>query len=130
MNSRPFEETDLPEIAAWFAQMEWPLPPSSDILPKIGCVVESESGKHACGWLYTTDSSLAFLSWIGTNPQDSQEVQDKAFEALVLAIKKTIEAVPEINTLMILTRSWDMTLKMKMLGFKMKTGMNLCTWIK
>jgi hypothetical protein len=129
MNSRPFQESDLPEISEWFADLEWPLPPTEEILPKVGCVVESKGRLLACGWLYTTDSSLAFLSWLACNPNIEGPLGDAALQKLVEDVQKVVETNTKIRTVMILTRSKDFAVKLKHLGFKRKTGMELCTWI-
>jgi hypothetical protein len=129
MNSRPFEEQDLPEIAGWFADLNWPLPPIADILPPIGCVVEDEEGLLACGWLYTTGTSLAFLSWTATNPARDQADRELATEKLILSIQHVVRVNDKIKSIMVLSRPGAFLNKLKSLNFRTKPGFDLCTWI-
>lgn len=130
MNSRPFEESDLAEISSWFASIEWPLPPSESILPELGIVVEDEKGLLSCGWLYTTKTSLAFLSWTATNSKRSIDDQGKAMDKLIESIQSIISrSAPEIKTIMVLSKSEAFTGRLKRLNFRAKVGFDLCTWI-
>jgi len=129
MNSRPFDEKDLSEISQWFAALEWPLPPIADILPPIGCVIEDSEGLVACGWLYTTGTSLAFLSWMAANPARSLDVQHAAIEQVIVSMQDAVKSNEKIRSIMVLSKGGGFLHQLKRLGFRAKPGFDLCTWI-
>lgn len=130
MNSRPFEEKDLPEISAWFSGLQWPLPPQEDIMPELGIVVEDDKGLLSCGWLYTTGTSLAFLSWTATNPERSFDDQGLAMEKLIESVQGAIKSAGDkIKVVMVLSRSEAFAAKLRKLKFRAKSGFDLCTWV-
>jgi hypothetical protein len=130
MNSRPFEEGDLAEISGWFASLEWPLPPIEGILPNLGVVVEEEGRLLACGWLYTTGTSLAFLSWTASSPKESPMLQSMAMEKLVTSIQEVVSKHQDrIKVVMALTKSAAFLNKLKGLQFRSKPGFDIATWI-
>ncbi len=129
MNSRPFEPADLPQIATWFADIEWPLPPIADMLPKIGAVAEKDGKLLACGWLYTTGTSLAFLSWTATNPDEDIALQGEAMESVIASLQEAVKYQSEIKMIMVLSKSDAFLTRLKKLNFRAKRGFDLCTWI-
>lgn len=130
MNSRPFEEQDLAVVADWFSGIEWTIPGVEGVLPKIGIIVEENSVPLACGWLYTTDTTLAILSWTATNPEVADTLQSQALDELVVAVQKAIAMQGgKIKMLMALSKSEAFTGKLKKLGFRSKGGFDQATWI-
>ena len=132
MQSRDFKDSDLAEISQWFASTEWPLPAAPGLLPEIGVVVELEdSTLAACGWLYTTKSTLAILSWTGTNSELEQSVQSAAFGKLVESLQNIIKQQDlDIQVLLCITKSDALSEHLKKYKFRTKKGYNLCTWLK
>jgi N-acetylglutamate synthase-like GNAT family acetyltransferase len=128
MNSRNFEESDLPEIASWFASLEWPLPPVADILPNISAVVEHDGKLLACGWLYTTKTTLAILSWTATSPSASQEDQTAAMDLVIKSLQHAAKA-GGVKVILVMSKSDAFLTRLKKLGFRSKSGFDLCTWI-
>lgn len=130
MNSRPFEEKDLALVSEWFAGVEWTMPGVEGILPPIGVLVEENSIPLACGWLYTTDSSLAILAWTASNPEVSDTLQSSAMSALIEEVKRVIALqTGRIKMLMVLSKNKALTEKLKGLGFRAKGGFEQATWI-
>lgn len=130
MNSRPFEERDLAHVSGWFAGVEWTMPGVEGVLPPLGVLVEENDIPLACGWLYTTDSSLAILAWTATNSDVSQRLQSGALDELVEAVKKAIALQGgRIKMLMVLSKSKALSEKLKALGFRTKSGLEQSTWI-
>lgn len=131
MNCRPFEESDLGEVCQWFADIVWPLPAIEGVLPKIGIIVEDESKtKLACGWLYTTDTNLAFLSWTATNPNVDEAVASRAMDTLIEGVQEAVKKhAKQIKIVMALSRNTFFTQKLKNLNFRAKPGFELATWI-
>ena len=71
---RPITHEDMVEVSDWFSRRKWPMPPVEAILPKTGFLAISDNGtKLAVAWLYLTNSSLAFLEWTATNPDEPMQ---------------------------------------------------------
>lgn len=66
---RPYVPEDYATIEPWFRAHGWPPnTPHSTILSTSGVIVEDDNGPCAVGFLYFTNSPMAFLEWIGTKP--------------------------------------------------------------
>lgn len=77
-NIRPYKTEDLAEIGSWWNKHKWGvLPP--EMLPKTGFVVES----YCAGFLYKTDSSIAILEFIISNPSTDKEKRAEALDLLI-----------------------------------------------
>lgn len=130
MNSRPFEEQDLAVVAEWFSGIEWTIPGVEGVLPKIGILVEESEVPLACGWLYTTDTTLAILAWTATNPEVAETLQSAALDKLIESVQHAITMQSgKIKMLMVLSKSGAFTAKLKGLGFRAKGGFDQATWI-
>jgi hypothetical protein len=70
-------ETDSAEVSKWGEKHSFPLPPK-DILPATGFMVN----EAACGFLYMTDSRIAWLEWIFSNPEKTKEERAEALDLL------------------------------------------------
>lgn len=97
---RLIEEEDFVEVSAWFADSHWKTPPMGNNLPESGYIAEEGGRKLAVAWLYVTNSGVALVDWVKTNP----EVGGRG----VFAVKKLmghIEAIAEnqINSIIYVT---------------------------
>ena len=82
---RPYTPADYPLISSWWNARSFPpIPPQ--FLPPTGFIV----GDHAAGFLYSTDSGIAWMEWITTNPQSVKIDRDNALNSLIDAL--TVEA--------------------------------------
>jgi hypothetical protein len=130
MNCRPFKEADLPEVIRWFVDIEWPLPAVENLFPNLGFIVEEEGKLLSCGWLYTTQTSLAFLSWTATNPDLDAVKRSEALDVLITSVQTAVQKNSDkIKVVMCVTRSEAFVGKLKKLGFRSKKGQELATWI-
>lgn len=71
-------------VAKWPEKHFFPLPPR-EFLPEIGFVVENA----ACGFLYTTNSQLAWVEWIFSNPEKPKEVRTESLDVLFKLLEIT-----------------------------------------
>lgn len=83
MEVRPYKrETDYPTLAQWWnAHKEWTAIPV-DILPEIGAVVEGV----CAGFLYRTDSKIAWIEWIISNPESEPAVRARGLDLVIEAL--------------------------------------------
>jgi GNAT superfamily N-acetyltransferase len=81
LEARAFTEGDYPIIAEWYKARGFPLLPLH-MLPQNGAVVEGA----AAGFLYLTDSPIAWMEWIVTNPEASG--RGEAIKAVVEHLHK------------------------------------------
>ncbi len=89
MEVRKYSPNDYFEISVWWKNQGWPGVPQ-DHLPETGFVVEG----IASGFLYKTDSKIAWLEFIIANPSTTKEERS---EALDLIIDKLLETAKELN---------------------------------
>lgn len=85
MKVRGFTEADYTEVAKWWVAHGWqPVPPGS--LPIIGMIVESPKNKLCAGWIYQTDSDIAWLEWVVGNPEADKMERSEALDMLVQSL--------------------------------------------
>jgi hypothetical protein len=66
---RPIEDDDMVEVSEWFARRKWLTPPARGMLPKTGYVAHRGGKLLSVVWLYITNSQVAIVDWIATNPE-------------------------------------------------------------
>ena len=74
---------DYLEISSWWTQRNMMVIDRA-LLPETGFVVHKEDQKVCCGWMYQTDSSIAWLGWLTTNPEFDTMGRQRALEKLIL----------------------------------------------
>lgn len=80
-------EKDYPELGGWFKSHQGYAIPTN-ILPKLGIVVESNCGMSAAGWLYMDNSvGVAWPAWMVTNPNISPIIAGRALEHVLEALE-------------------------------------------
>lgn len=83
MDIRIAEHTDYEMLREWWGFWRFPAP-SIEALPQwsddsFNGVIASEGGKDlACGFMYTTNSSIVWIEFIVTNPKTTAEERNKA----------------------------------------------------
>lgn len=86
---RPIETEDMLEVSEWFSRRKWPMPPVDQILPRTGFIAISNSGKKlAVAWIYLTNSSMAFIEWTATNPDEPMSGM-RALNKIFTHVKET-----------------------------------------
>ncbi len=130
MKVRLFDEKDVKEVSRWFESIQWPLPPSDNLLPCDGFIAEDGEDLVACAFLYTTGTSLGIVSWINSNPDVSSEAQSEGLNSIIKKIQEVCANIhPKISQLLIHTKSEKFVHKLKGLGFKSHFGFYQATWV-
>lgn len=89
-----------PVIAKWWLAHNFPVIPS-DALPKTGFIAVNEKKEMVCAaWLYSTDSTLAWMEWYISNPLAAKS---EISEGLDLVIDKLTEVAREAGFTTIFT---------------------------
>jgi GNAT superfamily N-acetyltransferase len=86
MKVRRFEaSTDYEDVCKWWKGQGWePLP--LPMLPKAGFIVEKNGTKLCAGWLYETDSKIAWAEWIVGNPEIKKGLRREGLDELLKTI--------------------------------------------
>lgn len=76
-------EIDYPIVCEWWAQHNWPKVPQAS-LTKNGAFVYNHQGMGICaGWLFCTDSNIAWIEYIVKNPDALQKEVDAGLDLLI-----------------------------------------------
>jgi hypothetical protein len=79
---RPIDlSTDYEMILSWWKGHNFAELPAQ-MLPRTGFIADNA----ACGFLYSTDSGIAWMEWITTNPEASKSRKKEALGAVVNAL--------------------------------------------
>ena len=88
---RPLNERDYKTACDWWDfWFKKSLP--KDFLPdngKSGFMIEKDNQPIACGFLYVTNSKVAFLGWVVSNPKYKQKDRRKIIKKLISNIEET-----------------------------------------
>jgi hypothetical protein len=80
---RPFDvEKDYLVMQRWFSSRNFPAP-EKEYLPKIGGVIEHEHQAVAIGFVFRTDTPIAIISHLVSDPAYSKEIRRDAVDELV-----------------------------------------------
>jgi hypothetical protein len=87
--ARSFVKEDYPQLEAWWKLHSWP-PVPIEILPPNGIVIEyiqnGISRRICAGFLYLTDTPIAWLEYILANPLCDKLLRDRALDVLIPAL--------------------------------------------
>jgi hypothetical protein len=129
-NIRSIEERDLPEIARWFDNRKWPLPPVKGVGPRIGVVAEKNGVMYACIYSYLTGTSVVYLEWPGLNPDAPISQAMEAMSEVIDHFKKMCDlSDPKVRVLSITTPSFSLSEEFKKHGFRTESGYYKATWM-
>ena len=87
---RTLKEEDYETICAWWKWWRWPVLPKG-ALPdngKCGFMIEKNNKPIASAFLYLTNSSVALLEWIVSNPYYKENDRKDAIELLINEAEK------------------------------------------
>ena len=122
-NVRAITDDDFSEIARWFDNRKWPLPPAKNVGSKIGVIAEKNGVKYACIYSYLTGTAVAYLEWPGLNPDVPMEQSMAAFSDIIRHFKKMCEfSDPKIRVMSITTPSYSLSEEFKKHGFRIESG--------
>lgn len=91
MTLRSFKGADYLTLVGWW-KAHWDTNAAlmtREHLPDIGLVVEGASGaKQAMGFLYRTDSKIAWIELVTVNPELAPELRAKALDEVIVGLVK------------------------------------------
>ena len=93
MNMRKLTESDYEALCEWWKAWKWP-PVEKDFLPDNGTggyVIEKDGLMIVAGFVYITNSKVALLEWIISNPEYRETDSDTAITCLIRAIETLIK---------------------------------------
>ena len=93
LNIRRLNKKDLIIIKEWWKS--WPKweAPSDDFLPETGVIVEHDNRPVMAGFLYLTNSKVALLEWIISDPDWRSENREQALELLITGAENILKAL-------------------------------------
>lgn len=117
---RDITDDDMPEIARWFSTRKWPQPIVEGIAPSYGLIAETEEGLPiSCVWVYTTGRSIAFMEWLGSNPDAPGSLTILAMKSLTDHLKQMCElSDPPIRALRFYTQNKALAAQLESRHFK------------
>jgi hypothetical protein len=74
-------EADYEMVSAWWKAWKWPVLPL-DALPKTGVIISTQTDVCA-GWLYQSDSSIAWIEFIISNPNYREPDRSLCLDTLI-----------------------------------------------
>jgi len=89
LNVRALQEADWENMSSWWKWWRWPAV-SKETLPLNGCggvMVCKGEIPVAAGFLYLSNSKVAWLDWIVSNPQYRESDRKEALEMLIKALE-------------------------------------------
>ena len=99
LKSRALCESDWETLQSWWKAWEW-TEMNKDLLPLNGLgglIISKEDIPVVAGFLYLTNSGVAWIEWVISNPEyrednrkDALEFLLKEFENVALSVEKTI----------------------------------------
>lgn len=87
---RALEESDWETMCSWWKWWKWP-EVNKDMLPLNGCgglMVYKEDIPIAAGFLYLSNSKVAWLDWVVSNPQYRDSDRKEALEILINSLEE------------------------------------------
>jgi hypothetical protein len=92
LSVRCLSESDWDTLVGfWKSWPEWEQHPNKDLLPLNGCgglIVEKEEIPIVAGFLYLTNSKVAWLEWIVSNPDYRENDRKEAIELLINTLEQ------------------------------------------
>lgn len=122
MNAVRATPEHIAQAIAWMVKRGLPAPPA-DMFSGIGFVVEGVAGH----WLYLTDSSMAYLEMLTTNPDAPKADRDRALD---LVIGRCLEEAKAAGCRVVVTliNRPDLAARAERLGFQIHDPASLATY--
>jgi hypothetical protein len=86
---RALQESDWDILQEWWAKWDWPKV-TKEMLPLNGCgglIVYKGDIPVVAGFLYLTNSNIAWMEWIISNKDYKEDDRKKALEILILGLE-------------------------------------------
>lgn len=127
MSIRLYTEKDHAMLSAWWIKWNWPVMPH-EYLPQLGLISSTNAEDLAAGFLYRTDSPIAWLEWLVGNPEAPKYERRKALNQVISALENEARL---LGAKLIYTSASHSGLKKRLetLGF-MKTEESISMFMK
>lgn len=112
MKIRPFEITDYLTLHNWWKEYDWQSIPLKS-LPQTGFIIDD----YCAGFLYKTDSDIAWLEWIVSNKNANKKEKSQALDLLITTLTETAKT-NGFRVIFTSVAHKGLTEKYKTLGFK------------
>jgi hypothetical protein len=77
-------DRDYQLVASWWnAQPKWTMPIPISALSRFGLVTELDGQPICAAWLYSTDSSIAWLEFLVSDPNTDKTIRSEAVNVLI-----------------------------------------------
>jgi hypothetical protein len=94
---RALQESDWEMLVKWWASWkDWGVNPSKDMLPQNGTgglIVEKDGVNIVAGFLYLTNSKVAWMEWIVSDPDYKESDRADALELLINSLEDIARGV-------------------------------------
>lgn len=130
MKIQAITDNEIEEIADWFVDQPWTLPPVKDGMSKWGFVIGDEASKIACMYVYLTETGYAYLDWIALNPERDFEEHKKACLELVKNIEEILKSAitePKVSCLVLYTKINWLATALKEIEWRTQKNFIQCT---
>lgn len=121
-------EEDFKEFTKWWEFWRWKDRVDPQVFPDIGFVIEKDGLNLCAGWLYVTNSLVAFLGFIVANPYAPRKDVDEGLDFLIECLSQ--RALKEGKRLVMTTvNSPSLAKRLGKLGY-VESGANLKQFIR
>ena len=117
---RTLNEEDYETICAWWKQWKWAVLPRT-ALPnngKGGFIVEKNGEPIVSAFLYLTNSSIAYIEWIVSNPSYREADRKNAIELLINQCEEFCKTISGVDTILSIGRHKHLIETHKKLGWQ------------
>lgn len=115
---RALEESDWETLQLWWKVWQWPIM-SKDMLPlngRGGLMVYNDNTLIAAGFLYLSNSKVAWLDWIISSPSYKEQDRKEALELLILSLEEVAKQ-QDYNIIISIARHKGLINTHKKLGY-------------
>ena len=92
---RPLVKEDYDIVCDWWKWWRWPMIPK-ETLPNNGTggfMIEKNNIPIVCGFLYTSNSKLAWLEYIVSNPEYREDDRQDAIDSLITNVEEFSKSI-------------------------------------
>jgi hypothetical protein len=118
LKSRALCESDWETLQSWWKAWEWPTI-TKEMLPLNGCgglMIYKEDTLIVAGFLYLTNSNVAWMEWVVSNKEYRDEDRKEALEMLISGLEDVALSVGK-NIILSIGRNKNLISTHKKLGY-------------
>ena len=115
---RVLQESDWETLSSWWKWWKWP-EMNKDLLPLNGCgglMVYKEETPIMAGFLYLSNSKVAWMDWIVSNPEYKEKDRKEALELLISSLEE-VARQQGYNIVLSITRNKSLIQSHEKLGY-------------